>query len=74
MPTTVSRQSSLSFALRGDPEVTSWVRGLTRACRAARGHLRAPPTAWWLASALVVLFVLFFLALLLEPTVGRGGR
>lgn len=74
MPANLLPQPALSFAPRGGPGVLARLRGLTRVYHAARARVAAPPRSWWLASVLVVLLVLFFLALLLEPTVGRGGR
>lgn len=74
MPANLLRQPALSFAPRSGPRVLAPIRGLTRVYHAARARVAASPSSWWLASVLVVLLVLFFLALLLEPTVGRGGR
>lgn len=45
-----------------------------RAAERARRLLRAMPPAAWFGVVMALLFLAFGAALLLEPSVGRGGR
>lgn len=54
--------------------VEAFTRPLVRWTTRARAALARVPAERWLGLLLVLLLVAFAVALLLEPSVGRGGR